>query len=141
MMPQKVLLDTGPLVAFLNKKDRYHKWAITHFGAMSPPILTCEAVVSESCFLLRQYENGASHVLSLLERELLTIPFCLKDELRAVKTLLNKYKDIPMSLADGCLVRMAEQITDSVIFTLDCDFKVYRKSRRKVIPLIIPDDI
>ena len=141
MMHQKILLDTGPLVAFLNRKDRYHKWAIAQFGSMSTPLLTCEAVVSESCFLMRNCENGTKHVMSLLERELITIPFHLEDELRDIKKSLDKYKDIPMSLADGCLVRMAEQIADSVIFTLDRDFKIYRKSRRSVIPIIIPDDI
>ena len=141
MMAQKVLLDTGPLVAFLNKRDRYHTWVITQFAAMSPPFFTCEAVVSESCFLLRHFENGASNVFRLFERELIAIPFHLKDELHAIRKLLDKYKDIPMSVADGCLVRMAEQISDSVVFTLDRDFKIYRKSRRKVIPIIIPDDV
>jgi predicted nucleic acid-binding protein len=141
MKPQKVLLDTGPLVAYLNKKDQYHDWVVAQFATMQPPLLTCEAVLSESCFLLRYYENGAVNVLKLIERELLAIPFRLKDELSAIRTLLDKYKDIPMSLADGCLVRMAEQITDSVVFTLDRDFKIYRKNKRKVIPTIIPDDV
>jgi predicted nucleic acid-binding protein len=141
MKLRKVILDTGPLVAFLNKNDRYHEWAIAQFGALIPPLLTCEAVLSESCFLLRHYETGASNVLNLLERGLLAIPFRLEDELSAIKVLLDKYRDIPMSLADGCLVRMAEQIADSVIFTLDSDFKIYRKDRRKVIPTIMPEDL
>ncbi len=141
MKPQKVILDSGPLVAFLNKKDRYHDWAMAQFSTMSPPLLTCEAVLSETCFLLRHYKNGAANVLKLLERELLTIPFRLEDELSAIKLLLERYQDVPMSLADGCLVRMAEQITDSVVFTLDSDFKIYRKNKRKVIPTIMPDGV
>jgi len=118
MKPQTVIVDTGPIAAFLNKKDHYHEWTKAQLATMSPPLLTCEAVLSESCFLLRHYENGASNVLTLLERKLLTTPFRLEDELIAVKELLNKYNNIPMSLADGCLVRLAEQITDSVVFTL-----------------------
>jgi predicted nucleic acid-binding protein len=141
MKLQKVIVDAGPLVSFINKNDRYHEWAITQFATMSPPLLTCEAVLSESCFLLRNFENGAINVLELLERGLLAIPFRLEDELSAIKILLNKYKNIPMSLADGCLVRMAEQISDSIVFTLDSDFKVYRKNRRKVIPTIMPNDL
>lgn len=133
MKPQKVLLDTGPLVAFLNKKDQYHEWAIAQFAIMRPPLLTCEAVLSESCFLLRHYKNGSVNVLNLLERELLNIRSRPQDELSAIKILLDRYKDIRMSLADGCLVRMAEQITDSVVFTLDRDFKLYRKNKRKLI--------
>lgn len=141
MKPQKVIVDSGPIVAFLNKKDRYHEWTKAQFATMIPPLLTCETVLSESCFLLRNYENGAANVLTLLDRKLLTIPFRLEDELISVKVLLNKYNNIPMSLADGCLVRMAEQISDSVVFTLDRDFKIYRKSGRKVIPTIMPDDL
>ncbi len=138
MKPKKVLLDTGPLVAFLNKKDQYHNWVLGQFATMNPPLLTCEAVLSEACFLLREYENGAANVLSLLERRLIAIPFHLEDELSSIKILLEKYKDASMSLADGCLVRMAEQISDSFIFTLDSDFKIYRKNKRNVIPTIMP---
>ena len=108
---------------------------------MRPPFLTCEAVISESCFLLKHYENGIDNVLKLIERNLLAMPFRLEDELSSIKILLGKYANIPMSLADGCLVRMAEQNADSVICTLDSDFKIYRKDRRKVIPTIIPADI
>ena len=137
----KIILDTGPLVAYINKNDRYHDWIMAQFATMKPPLFTCEAVLSESCFLLRNYSNGASSVLDLLKRELFTISFRLKDECSIVKALLNKYKNVPMSLTDGCLVRMAEQISDSVIFTLDSDFKIYRKNRRNVIPTIMPDSL
>lgn len=141
MKPQKVIVDAGPIVAFLNKQDQYHEWTKVQFAKMSPPLLTCEAVISESCFLLRHYENGALNVLTPLERKLLTIPFHLEDELIALKELLNKYNNIPMSLADGCLVRMTEKISDCVVFTLDSDFKIYRKNDRKVVPAIMPDDL
>lgn len=141
MKLQKVIVDAGPLLSFINKNDRYHAWSIAQFATMRPPLLTCEAVLSESCFLLRNFENGAINVLELLERGLLAIPFRLEDEFSAIKILLDKYKNIPMSLADGCLVRMAEQISDSIVFTLDSDFKIYRKNRRKVIRTIMPEDL
>lgn len=138
MKRPRVILDTGPLVAFLNKKDRYHEWAMAQFATMSPPLLTCEAVISESCFLLRRFENGAANVIELLDRQLLAIPFRLEDELSSIKELVGRFRDVPMSLADACLVRMAEQITDSLVFTLDRDFKIYRKNKRKVIPTLMP---
>jgi len=141
MKPRKILLDTGPLVVFLNKEDRYHKWAVAQLATMNPPLLTCEAVLSETCFLLRAYENGAANILNLLERELLAIPFRLADELSTIGALMDKYQNVPMSLADGCLVRISEQLADSVVFTLDRDFKLYRKDRRKVIPTIMPTDL
>jgi len=151
MNKKKVILDTGPLVAFLNKSDRYHEWAVMQFARLLPPFYTCEAVLSESCFLLRNYsescfllrnyEKGLINIFQLLERELLKIPFNLQDEISAISILLNKYKNVPISLADGCLVRMAEQITDSCICTLDSDFKIYRKDKRKIIPTLMPEDL
>jgi predicted nucleic acid-binding protein len=141
MNKKKVVLDTGPLVAFLNKSDRYHEWAVMQFSRLLPPFYTCEAVLSESCFLLRNYEKGLINIFQLLERELLLIPFNLQDEFSAISILLNKYKNVPISLADGCLVRMAEQITNSYICTLDSDFKIYRKDKRKIIPTLMPEDL
>lgn len=141
MKPAKVILDTGPIVAYMNKKDKYHEWTVTQFATLTPPLLTCEAVLSEACFLLRHYENGAVNILKLLERQLLSLSFRLDDEISAIKKLLDKYNNLPISLADACLVRMSEQITDSVIFTLDSDFKIYRKHKRTIIPTIMPDDV
>jgi len=141
MIDKKVILDTGPLVAYLNKSDRYHKWAVAQFSQMLPPFYTCEPVISEACFLLQNYKNASSKVFKLLERELIKIPFRLQNEINPIDILMDKYKNIPMSLADACLVRLTEQITDSIICTLDSDFKLYRKEKRKVIPIIIPSDL
>ena len=141
MKRKKVILDTGPLIAFLNKNDAYHNWAITQFSRMIPPFISCEAVLSEACFLLRNFTNGSKYVIELVERELIVLPFDLESESNAIKQLLDKYKNIPMSLADGCLVRLSEQISDSVICTIDSDFKIYRKNKRAIIPLIIPNNL
>lgn len=140
-MRLKVLLDTGPLVAFLNRHDRYHAWAIEQMAVIEPPLATCEAVLSEACFLLRQLPGGCEAVLKLVQRELLALPFRLENESAQVSKLLARYADVPMSLADACLVRMAELHAESVVLTLDRDFKVYRKSSRQVIPTIMPEKL
>lgn len=140
MKAKRVIIDTGPIVAFLNKTDKYHDWAITQFSQLNPPFLTCESVISEVCFLLRHTENGVQNAFKLLERELIQIPFKLEAEISIIISLMTKYKNIPMSLADACLVRMSEQIADSIICTLDSDFKIYRKEKRKIIPVIIPEN-
>ena len=139
MKAKKVIIDTGPLVAFLNKSDNYHDWALTQFSELNPPFLTCEAVVSEVCFLLRNTEYGTQNVFKLLERELILISFKLESEISTITNLMNKYSNIPMSMADACLVRMSEQISDSTVCTLDSDFRIYRKEKRKVIPVIMPE--
>jgi len=138
MKLKKIIIDTGPIVAFLNKADSYHEWALRQFSELIPPFYTCESVISETCFLLRNTENGQKNILKLLERELIQISFNLKEEISTIMTLMKKYNDIPMSLADACLVRMSEQISDSTICTLDSDFRIYRKENRNVIPVIMP---
>jgi len=104
------------------------------------PLLTCEAVVSETCFLLRHARGGPSAVLELLDRGALRIAFRLEDNVGAVGRLMARYASVPMSLADACLVRMAEAHPDSRVLTLDRDFRLYRKHGRHAIPAIMPED-
>ena len=140
-MKRQVILDTGPLVAFLNGRDRYHRWSILQWGQIAPPLLTCEAVLSESCFLLRAVEGGQVAVLELLKRGILNVALRIDDSTKQITRLLRKYSDVPMSLADACLVRISELYSESPILTLDNDFKIYRKNKRQVIPLLSPPDL
>jgi predicted nucleic acid-binding protein len=135
-----VLLDTGPLVAFLNGRDRYHEWSTGVLGEVETQILSCEAVLSEACFLLRHSKGGREAVLKLVERGLVRMPFRLEAESASVRRLLTRYASVPMSLADACLVRMSEQSPDSFVLTLDRDFKIYRRQGRNVVPTIMPSD-
>jgi len=135
----RVLVDTGPLVAFLNRADRYYKWAVERAAAISPPLFTCEAVISEACFLLRNIPNAPDALLELVKRKLVAVPFQLEQEITAVKKLVARYDNVSMSLADACLVRMSEQYAGSVVLTLDRDFRIYRRLGRQVIPVIAPD--
>jgi uncharacterized protein len=137
-MKQAVLVDTGPLVALINQREQHHAWAHEQFLLIAPPAFTCEPVITEAAYLLRDFPKGVDSLMQLFERGYLTIPFHLADELPAVSHLLKKYASIRMSLADACLVRMAEQHTTSPILTLDTDFRIYRKSGRTVIPTLMP---
>ena len=137
-MKAPLLVDSGPLVALLSERDRYHGWANQAFARAAAPLRTCEAVVSEAWYLLRLTSGGQAAVLELLERGLLSIDFTLMSELAAVRRLITRYRDQPMSLADACLVRMAELYDDATVLTLDTDFSVYRKNGRQVIALIAP---
>lgn len=134
-----VITDTGPLVALLNRRERHHAWARERFSLIRPPAITCEAVISESCFLLRNVDTGVEALMQLIERGVVATPFALADELPAVARLLKRYSSVPMSLADACLVRMAERFTHSAVLTLDGDFRVYRKNSRQVIPTLMPE--
>ena len=103
------------------------------------PLRTCDAALSEAMFLLQQTRTGIGPLLELLERGVVIPEFNVRAELPTLLRLLRRYKDVPMSLADSCLVRMAELFADSSVFTLDSDFRIYRKHGRQSIPLIYPD--
>jgi predicted nucleic acid-binding protein len=135
---EAVLVDTGPLVAFLNVRDRHHAWTREVFGNIDAPVLSCEAVLSEACFLLRHARGGGEAVLKLVDRGLIRIPFRLEAESEPVRRLLARYASVPISLADACLVRMSEQVSNTLLLTLDRDFKVYRRHGRNVIPTLMP---
>jgi predicted nucleic acid-binding protein len=137
-MMQCFLLDTGPLVAFINPQDNWHNWASKCWSTVEPPFLTCEAVITEACFLLRNVYRGENAVLELVEAELIQLPFHLEQETSAICNLLLRYKSVPMSLADACLVRMAELYPGSQLLTWDSDFTIYRKNQNQTITLRMP---
>ena len=138
-MKGPVIIDTGPLVAFLTRRERDYAWARQQFSLIEPPLLTCEPVITEACFLVQNVNRGVESLVELLHRCVVAISFNLADELPAVARLLKKYSSVPMSLADACLVRMAEQLSGSSVLTLDRHFQIYRKSGRLVIPTLMPD--
>jgi len=133
-----VLIDTGPLVAFLLKRERNHAWAAQQFAETSQPFFTCEAVISEAAFLLSRTRVENDLLLELLERSIVKIVFELSEHLREVRQLMRRYRDVPMSLADACLVRMSEVQARSSVLTLDRHFTVYRRQGRHVIPTLMP---
>ena len=135
---RRAIVDTGPLVALLSARDTHHQWARSSFATIAPPGITCEAVLAEAWHLLRGTARGQSALLELLAGGTLTIEFGLMAELAAVRRLVSRYKDQPMSLADACMVRLAEIYDEASVITLDRDFAVYRKNGRQVIPLISP---
>ena len=140
-MRGKFIADTGPLVALLNSRDKHHAWAREMFVSMEPPLMTCEAVISVTCFLVRAINGGSQAVFGLLERGVLELSFRLAPNQAAVRTLMARYSSVPMSFADGCLVRMSELEPKATILTLDSDFKFYRRSGRQVIPVAMPEKV
>ena len=139
-MKKHVLMHTGPLVASLNRRDRYHRWAKARLSELDPPISTCEPVLAEACFLLRDTQGGAAAVLALVERGVLQVDFQVTPHARSLATLMTKYADVPMSLADACLVRMTELDGSRAVMTLDGDFLRYRRHGRQVIPVMMPPE-
>ncbi|MGH7280413.1 MAG: type II toxin-antitoxin system VapC family toxin [Polyangiaceae bacterium] len=134
-----IVIDTGPLVALLNKGDRHHHWVRAVLDTVEPPIVTCEAVVSEACFLLARLRHGQDAVFELLSKGILRLEFRMLHEVDALRALMKRFANVPMSLADACLVRMSEIEPRSRVLTLDSDFRIYRRNRRQAIPTIMPN--
>jgi predicted nucleic acid-binding protein len=133
-----ILADTGPLVALLNPRDQHHGWAMARFSEFTEPLVTCEPVLTEALFLLGASPGGAAALLSLWDRGSLLIDFSAEREKPTLRKLLTKYRDLPMSFADACLVRMTELHADVMVWTLDSHFGVYRRAGRQSIPRIVP---
>ncbi len=134
-----VLLDTGPLVSFLASGLRHHLWTVEQWKLFRPPLLTCEPVLTEAAFLLTREGRGADAVFGLLERGVIRIGLSVQDEQADLRALMHRYRNRPMSLADACLVRLSEIHNAGEIFTLDSDFRIYRRHGNKVIPVRMPD--
>ena len=134
-----MVIDTGPLVALLNRRDRHHVWVREVLDTVEPPVFSCEAVISEACFLLSRIAGGQDALFDLLANDVILIDFNMSAETAAIRNLMRKFATVPMALADACLVRMSELEPKSAILTLDNDFRIYRRNRRQVIPTIMPD--
>src|SRR2546422_3210158 len=135
-MAASVLVDAGVMIALLSRRDRHHEWAAAQSPGLPPPWTTCDAVLSEAFHLLGS--RGRPSLTELLRRGAVVLAFDLADELDRVLGLMQKYAEVPMGLADACLVRMSETLADPLILTTDADFRIYRRHGRQVVPCMTP---
>jgi uncharacterized protein len=131
-----VLVDTGFLVALLRRGDTLGAWAIAQAAEFRPPWHCCEPVLTEVLFLLGS--RGMPVLSALLQRRSLQVSFSLAEHQESVLALLSRYASVPMSLADGCLVRMSEVLPEPLVLTTDAEFRVYRRNGRQVVPCVLP---
>ena len=137
-MIRRVILDTGPLVAFLHAPDQHHDWAREILQEVEAPMVTCEAVISEACFLLGNWPAAVEKIGGFLRSGVIKVSFSLGEEGAPVFALITRYTNMPISFADACLVAMSERHEDSRVLTLDSDFEIYRRHRRRKIHLLTP---
>ncbi len=133
-----IILDTGPLVAYLAADEQHHAWATEQFMEHEGPVITCDAVISEAWFLLRRSQRHQKRLRLMLADGVFDLGFHLEDEAAAIAGLMERFDDVPMSLADACLVRLSEKHPKLPLVTLDSDFKIYRRHGRQLIPVISP---
>lgn len=126
-----VLLDTGVIVALLDRSEKFHEACAVTIREMEAPLITCEAVIAESCYLLRNLAGAPEAILENVVGGIFQVPFQLSREAAGVRQVLRKYRDRKIDLADACLIYLAEEFKTGDIMTLDKDFAVYRWSKNK----------
>jgi len=132
-----ILVDTGFIVALLDRSERYHEQCVQTLDDLTGPLVTCEAVIAEACYLLRSFSGASEAILQNIERGVFQIPLRLDAEVLAIRTLLKKYRNIPMDLADACLVCLADRLETGRILTLDSDFSIYRWRKNRIFENLI----
>lgn len=131
----KGIADTGFIVAFGNRDDRHHDWAVDLANEIEEPLLTCESVLSEAAYHLR----SSAYVLSLLENKMLRLAFDCQENLGPLTELAKRYADRNPDLADLCVICMSELHPRHTVITVDeADFRVYRRNKRETIPILCP---
>ena len=137
-MKPRFIADPGVVLAFLQEDEVHHAWAVEQFRSLPLPFLTCEAVLTETTYLLDREGLPRRYVLDLVAAGTLIVAFDPNREARYVAAMLERYASTPMDYADGCLVRMSELYPDATLLTLDADFHVYRRNRTEAVPVVMP---
>lgn len=132
-----VLLDSGVIVALFDRSERHHRPCVKALEGVEGVLVTCEAVVAESCYLLRRLSGAAETVLDQVERGVFQIPFQLSQSAAPVRSVLRKYRDVPADFADACLIYLADQLNTGDILTLDRDFQTYRWRKNRPFHLLV----
>jgi predicted nucleic acid-binding protein len=132
-----VLLDTGCIVALLDRSEAHHEICAEAVSEASFALVTCEPVIAEACYLLRKLRGAADAVLDNVGRGVFGIPFRIDQSIPPLRALMKKYAQVPMDLADACLVHLATELGTGRILTLDGDFRIYRWGKSRPFELLI----
>jgi len=132
-----VLLDTGVIVGLLDRSEKFHQACSLAVRSLDAPLVTCEAVIAESCYLLRGLPGAPEAVIENVAAGIFQVPFQLSREAAGIKQVLRKYRDRKIDLADACLIRLADEFDTADILTLDKDFEVYRWGRNRPFRILL----
>jgi predicted nucleic acid-binding protein len=131
-----ILLDAGVIVALLDRSERFHRQCAEAARKLDAPLVTCEAVITESCYLVRNLPGASEAIIANVAEGIFQIPFQLSREAVALRPILRKYQDRAIDLADACLIHLANEFETGDILTLDKDFEIYRWGRNRTFQLL-----
>ena len=131
------LVDTGPLVGWINGRDQWHGWSVEAMESLRPPLITCEAVIAEAVWHLRASRNAIDQLYAMVDSGALRVVAILPDHTSHVRALCAKYAQ--MDHCDAAVVRLSEMFPRARVLTTDVEhFSVYRRFRNRPIPLLHP---
>jgi predicted nucleic acid-binding protein len=134
---KRVLVDTGPIVAILSRRDQYHQTCVDALRSLPGPLFTCWPVITEAAWLLRCDGNALQQLLNSLDTGFLELLQLTTADAKPLAFILKKYRDIRIQLADAALVHLAGRDGLDIIFTLDQrDFSVYRLPKGRAFRII-----
>ncbi len=137
---EPILIDTGVIFALLDQDEWAHEGCVRALEIVTRPLVTCEAVITESCYLLRRRRGAVDAVLASVLTGFFGIPFKISSSAPQIRGILEKYRDTPADFADACLIAMADQLGTGDILTLDSHFKHYRWRRTRRFNMLVPLD-
>lgn len=133
----RILVDTGPLVAVLSPEERDHQICVSLLHSLPTPMVTCWPVVTEAMWLLRKSPRTIKRLLSGISSGILEIPAVIAAEAQQIEAIMDKYASLRPQFADAMVVYLAHRENIETIFTLDRrDFSVYRTARNRPFQLI-----
>jgi uncharacterized protein len=136
-MAASILIDTGPMLAMINRRDRWHKRCSAILPHLPLPFLTSEAVLTELLYMVRADPGTTRSAWNFVNSGAVTLGVIGDQDLPALATLMKQYADVPMDFADATLVYLAQRERLNTIFTINSDFLVYRitgRQRFRIIP-------
>ena len=131
------IVDTGPLIGWINSRDQWHAWSVATLEALEPPLLTCEAVIAEASWQLNPSRSAVDRLYGLVEAGALRIADLLPEHMPHIRALAAKYPQ--MDFCDAAVVRLSEILPRATVITTDsAHFAVYRRFRDRPLTLITP---
>jgi len=136
---KNIIIDTGPIVALLNRKDKHHDRVLAFTKNYYGGFVTTWAVITEAMHLLRQSIQAQLNLLEWIRRGGIEILQIEKSDITRMITLTKKYSDLPMDLADCSLIILAEKLNIKDIISIDSDYDIYRTLKREALRNLLYD--
>ncbi len=136
-MAERVLIDTGPIVAILSEDDEHHGRCTEALAALTPPLLTCWPILTEAAWLLRGRPDALQKMFDGFPGGLFALLPLDAEYVPTIAGLMRRYRSAGLQLADAALAHLADREGMRRVFTIDRrDFSIIRLKRNRTLTII-----